>query len=34
MTAIRGKTKADFFKAEKAALEPFQPGLFDRLIDE
>ena len=30
----RGKTKADFFKAEQAALEPFQPGLFDHLIDE
>ncbi|WP_395718283.1 hypothetical protein, partial [Prosthecobacter sp.] len=25
----RGKTKADFFKAEQAALQPFQPGLFD-----
>jgi len=30
----RGKTKADFFKSEQAALEPFQPGLFDHLIDE
>jgi hypothetical protein len=30
----RGKTKADFFKAEQAALEPLQPGLFDHLIDE
>jgi replication-associated recombination protein RarA len=30
----RGKTKADFFKTEQAALEPFQPGLFDHLIDE
>jgi hypothetical protein len=29
----RGKTKADFFKAEQAALQPFQPGLFDHLID-
>ena len=29
----RGKTKADFFKSEQAALEPFQPGLFDHLID-
>ena len=29
----RGKTKADFFKAEQKALEPFQPGLFDHLID-
>jgi hypothetical protein len=29
----RGKTKADFFKAEQAALEPFQPGLFDHLIE-
>ena len=28
-----GRTKADFFKAEQAALEPFQPGLFDHLID-
>jgi len=28
-----GRTKADFFKAEQAALEPFQPGLFDGLID-
>ncbi len=27
----RGKTKKDFFKAEQAALEPFQPGLFDDL---
>lgn len=30
----QGKTKADFFKAEQAALEPFQPGLFDHLIDD
>jgi len=29
----RGKTKADFFKAEQAALQPFQPGLFDHLIE-
>lgn len=29
----RGKTKADFFKAEQAALQPFQPGLFDHLSD-
>jgi hypothetical protein len=29
----RGKTKADFFKAEQAALLPFQPGLFDHLIE-
>ena len=28
----RGKTKRDFFKAEQAALEPFQPGLFDELM--
>jgi len=28
----RGKTKADFFKAEQAALQPFQPWLFDHLI--
>ena len=28
----RGKTKRDFFKAEQAALEPFQPGLFDDLV--
>jgi hypothetical protein len=30
----RGKTKADFFKAEQAALEPFQLGLFDHPIDD
>jgi hypothetical protein len=30
----RGETKADFFKAEQTALQPFQPGLFDHLIDE
>jgi len=29
----RSKTKANFFKVEQAALEPFQPGLFDHLID-
>ena len=29
----RGKTKSDFFKAEQAALKPFQPGLFDHLIE-
>lgn len=28
----RGKTKKDFFKAEQAALQPFQPGLFDDLV--
>ena len=28
-----GKTKAEFFKSEQAALEPFIPGLFDNLID-
>ena len=28
-----GKTKAEFFRDEHAALEPFQPGLFDDLID-
>jgi hypothetical protein len=28
----RGKTKADFFKSEQAALQPFQPGLFDDVI--
>ena len=27
----RGKTKADFFKAEQEALEPHQPGLLDDL---
>ena len=30
----RGKTKADFFKAEQKALSPFIPGLFDGLIDD
>ena len=29
----RGATKADFFRKEQAALEPFQPGLFDHLVD-
>jgi len=29
----RGKTKADFFKAEQAGLQPFQLGLFDHLSD-
>jgi hypothetical protein len=28
-----GKTKAEFFKAEQEALNPFIPGLFDDLID-
>jgi hypothetical protein len=28
-----GKTKAEFFTAEHAALSPFQPGLFDHLVD-
>jgi len=27
-----GKTKTEFFRDEHAALEPFQPGLFDHLI--
>jgi hypothetical protein len=27
-----GKTKAEFFRDEQAALEPFQPRLFDNLI--
>jgi hypothetical protein len=27
-----GKSKAEFFRDEQAALEPFQPGLFDDLI--
>jgi len=26
-----GKTKADFFREEQRALNPFQPGLFDDL---
>jgi replication-associated recombination protein RarA len=29
-----GATKAQFFSAEHAALRPFQPGLFDDLVDE
>jgi len=28
-----GKTKAEFFRDEQAALEPFQPGLFDDIIN-
>jgi len=28
-----GRTKAEFFRAEHAALAPFQPGLFDDLVD-
>ncbi|MCX6969092.1 MAG: hypothetical protein NTV93_02925 [Verrucomicrobia bacterium] len=28
-----GATKAQFFSAEHAALQPFQPGLFDGLIE-
>ena len=28
-----GKTKAEFFRDEQPALEPFHPGLFDDLID-
>ena len=28
-----GKTKAEFFKQEQAALDPFIPGLFDNIID-
>ena len=28
-----GATKAQFFSAEHAALQPFQPGLFDHLLD-
>lgn len=28
-----GKSKAEFFRAEQAALEPFQPGLCDDLVD-
>ena len=27
----QGKTKADFFREEQRALEPWQPGLFDDL---
>lgn len=29
-----GATKADFFRAEHAALSPFQPGLFDHLVED
>ena len=29
-----GKGKAEFFRDEQAALEPFQPGLFDDLIED
>ena len=29
-----GKSKAEFFRDEQAALEPFQPGLFDDLIED
>ena len=29
-----GATKAQFFRAEHAALQPFQPGLFDDLVDD
>ena len=29
-----GATKAQFFSAEHAALQPFQPGLFDHLLDD
>ena len=28
-----GNSKAEFFRDEQAALEPFQPGLFDDLIE-
>jgi hypothetical protein len=28
-----GRTKAEFFRQEQAALHPFIPGLFDDLID-
>ena len=28
-----GATKAQFFSAEHAALQPFQPGLFDGLLE-
>ena len=28
-----GKTKAEFFRDEQTALEPFQPGLFDDIIE-
>ena len=29
----QGKTKADFFREEQRALDPFQPGLFDDLAE-
>ena len=29
-----GKTKAEFFRDEQAALEPWQPGLFDDLAGD
>jgi hypothetical protein len=29
----KGKTKADFFREEERALEPWQPGLFDALAE-
>ena len=29
-----GKSKAEFFRDEQAALEPFQPRLFDDLIED
>lgn len=28
-----GKTKEDFFREEHNSLEPFQPGLFDGLVN-
>jgi len=28
-----GKTKADFLKAEQAALVPMEQGLFNHLVD-
>ena len=28
-----GATKVQFFSAEHAALQPFQPGLFDHLVN-
>lgn len=31
-TLTRETTKVEFFRDEQAALEPFQPGLFDDLI--
>lgn len=31
---MRGKTKAQFFTDEFAALEPRQPGLFDGLVED